>query len=364
MQVSELLVAQSGQHEKKRDSNFELFRIFLMLMIIGHHYVVNSGLTGLYDFHNITFNMVFLQLFGWGGKTGINCFLLITGYFMCKQSFNKIKLVKLLLEILFYDLLIYMIFVLVGYESFSIKCFLLTLFNIMREMNVGFTGGFIALYLMIPFLNILISNLDQRKHKKMVLLLILIYTISSSFFFSNSWGYLGWYITIYLIGSYIRLYPKVKCYKKYTYIFTSFILLVISWSSIIAIDYIGPKIGYTNYYFFVADSNKILALLCSISFFMMFKNINVRYNQIINTLGKSTFGVYLIHTSSDIMRQFLWSDIFNNKNFYNSPYLILHAISCVICVYIICVSIDLLRINFVAKPLYKYINSKYKKRLK
>lgn len=29
---------------KRRDSNLELFRIILMLMIIMHHYVVNSGL--------------------------------------------------------------------------------------------------------------------------------------------------------------------------------------------------------------------------------------------------------------------------------------------------------------------------------
>ncbi len=30
--------------KKERDSNLELYRIFLMLAIIAHHYVVNSGL--------------------------------------------------------------------------------------------------------------------------------------------------------------------------------------------------------------------------------------------------------------------------------------------------------------------------------
>lgn len=29
---------------KKRDSNLELFRIITMLLIVAHHYVVNSGL--------------------------------------------------------------------------------------------------------------------------------------------------------------------------------------------------------------------------------------------------------------------------------------------------------------------------------
>ena len=73
--------------QSSRDSNFELFRIILMLAIVAHHYVVNSGLTGLYDFNNITGNMVFLQLFGFAGKIGINCFVFITGYFMIKSQF-------------------------------------------------------------------------------------------------------------------------------------------------------------------------------------------------------------------------------------------------------------------------------------
>ena len=48
----------------ERDSNFELFRIVLMLLIVAHHYVVNSGISQLYDFNHITGNMIFLQLFG------------------------------------------------------------------------------------------------------------------------------------------------------------------------------------------------------------------------------------------------------------------------------------------------------------
>ena len=85
-----------------RDSNFELFRIVLMLLIVSHHYVVNSGISQLYDFNNITGNMIFLQLFGFAGKIGINCFVFITGYFMIKSQFKFEKLLKLYLEIKFY----------------------------------------------------------------------------------------------------------------------------------------------------------------------------------------------------------------------------------------------------------------------
>ncbi len=53
--------------KKVRDSNIELFRIFLMLMIIAHHYVVNSGITELYDSSQVSVNQIFLSIFGWGG---------------------------------------------------------------------------------------------------------------------------------------------------------------------------------------------------------------------------------------------------------------------------------------------------------
>ena len=65
-----------------RSSNIELFRILSMLMIVAHHYVVNSGLLDCIEKQaRLGVKDYFLLLFGWGGKTGIDCFVLITGYF-------------------------------------------------------------------------------------------------------------------------------------------------------------------------------------------------------------------------------------------------------------------------------------------
>lgn len=71
---------------KSRNSNIELLRILMMITIIAHHYVINSGITELYDFNNITGNMIFQQIFGFSGKTIINVFLLISGYFIVKHK--------------------------------------------------------------------------------------------------------------------------------------------------------------------------------------------------------------------------------------------------------------------------------------
>ena len=69
----------------QRDSNLELYRIIVMLLIVAHHYVVNSGVMDRMYEESLRANSVFLFLFGAWGKTGINCFIMITGYFMCKS---------------------------------------------------------------------------------------------------------------------------------------------------------------------------------------------------------------------------------------------------------------------------------------
>ncbi len=86
----------------QRDSNLELFRCITMLLIVAHHYVVNSGLisSGGPVWENpCSWRSLFLLIFGAWGKTCINCFVLITGYYMCKSAITARKFVRLFAEI-------------------------------------------------------------------------------------------------------------------------------------------------------------------------------------------------------------------------------------------------------------------------
>lgn len=145
-----------------RSSNIELFRILSMLMIVAHHYVVNSGLIDCIDTQaSLHFQDYFLLLFGWGGKTGINCFVLITGYFMCTSNITKEKFCKLLGELYFYKVVIWCLFFFSGYQSFSIGDFLEMLFPFFTVAD-NFTACFLLFYLLIPFLNKLIHSLTEK----------------------------------------------------------------------------------------------------------------------------------------------------------------------------------------------------------
>ena len=101
----------------QRDSNIELFRVILMLLIIAHHfslhYVIKDGLP------LSSFERLYILLIGAWGKVAVDCFVIITGYFMCKSRITAKKFAKLVCEFMFYRWVFYLIFLISGYDPFS-----------------------------------------------------------------------------------------------------------------------------------------------------------------------------------------------------------------------------------------------------
>ncbi len=117
-------------------------------------------------------------------------------------------------------------------------------------------------------------------------------------------------------------------------------------------------------FFFVVDSNKILALFTALCSFMWFKDLKVRQSKIINTTAAATFGVLLIHANSDAMRQWLWHDTLQNAKVYYMDYFAMHAVLAVIGVFVICVLIDICRIKFIEPVVFKWIDKRFGNKMK
>lgn len=189
-----------------RNSNLELYRIIVMLLIVAHHYVVNSGLMDVMEQDPLSGKSLFYYWFGMWGKTGINCFVLITGYFMCQSSITIRKFLKLLLQIEFYKIVIYAIFVLSGYEAFSLKGLAVAVLPAYR-IGTNFVSCFLFFYLCIPFLNTLIRNLDKKKHLGLLVLCLVVYTLFGTFpKLHVTMNYVSWFCVLYVLASYVRMY--------------------------------------------------------------------------------------------------------------------------------------------------------------
>ena len=338
---------------KKRDSNLELYRIIVMLLIVAHHYVVNTGIHIPMCETPREVSAIFLFIFGAWGKTGINCFVLITGYFMCKSQITVKKFMKLLMEVELYNFLFNLIFLIVGYETYTLKSFVKALIPI-TAINKGFTGCYLIFFLCIPFINAMIKNISQRRHLLLIALCMFVY----SFLGTVTWAfvnfnYISWFIVLYLVSSYIRLYPNKILENARLWGISTLILIMISIFYMLRSVQLQSVVTIDTVYYYLSDSNKIMAVLIGISSFLFFKNVKIKYSPVINKFGASTFGVLLIHSNSDAMRRFLWCDLLKTASMYSAPYLYAHAVGSVICIFVLCSIIDWCRIRFIEIPVFK-----------
>ena len=337
-----------------------------MLLIVAHHYVVNSGLTlpdGPIYTNLYSWRSVFLLLFGAWGKTGINCFVFITGYFMCKSAITAKKFVKLVLEIELYKIVFYLVFQFSGYEPFSVTGLAKALLPI-PAVNTNFAGCYLLFFLCIPFLNILIRSMTEKQHLYLIALVSFLYIILGTVpKIGVTMNYVSWFCVLYFISSYIRLYPKKLFEKTKLWGVLAVLSVSVSAASVAGIIWMSKIIGKggTYCYYFLADSNKILAVVTALCAFLFFKNVKIRQSKFINTVAASTFGVLLIHANSDTMRRWLWKDTLDNVGMYGSPWLILHAVGSVVVIFVLCVCIDRIRIIALEKPFFRLWDKKWER---
>ena len=329
---------------KQRDSNLELYRIIVMLLIVSHHFVVNSGvLEKMYE-NPLSVNSIFLFLFGAWGKTGINCFMMITGYFMCKSRITLEKYVRLLFEVVFYNIVIAFVFAITGYGTWME---IIEAFFVVRRLNNGnFTACFLIFYLLIPFWNILLNSISKKQHQYLLAILGFLYVFLGTMpAFGVVFNYVSWFGFLYLVAAYIRFYPcKKKNWGLYTGVFIfAGILLIISCLIL------GSRLDKQIAYRFVSDSNTFIAFAISVCSFMLFKQWNIGYSKLINIIGGSTFGVLCIHGNSDSMRNWLWKVVFDVEGHYtlSGMRLIVYSIVCTVLIFVCCTLLDIIRKRYI-----------------
>ena len=190
--------------------------------------------------------------------------------------------------------------------------------------------------------------MNQRQHLWLLMLMGFTYILLGTLH-TVRMNYVSWFCVLYFIASYIRIYPKnwMSSTKKCGVMMI--LTILVSALSVV----IRAKIGVYAYYF-VIDSNTLLAVLLGIFSFLFFKNIRIPYNKFINTVAASTFGVLCIHINSDTMKRLIWKDILDNVGHYDAPFMPIYAIICVLGVFTVCTLIDQIRIHCIEKPFFSF----------
>lgn len=340
-----------------RVSNIELLRIIAMLLIVAHHYVVNSTVWSLFDAAHPTANSLFLQWWGMWGKTAINVFVLIFGYFMCTGSLTLRRFLKLFLEVTFYAWVMWIVLCCSGYETwYSVSTVKrLTLLSVVGNPNTGFVQAFLWMYLTIPIMNVLLKGATKEQLYSFLFLMITIFIGLGFFPDSNIYHHLFWYMTLYLLGAAIRLHPLQWMARNKVCLPLLGVSIVGAWASLFAIVgvawYFNRETYLNQAYYFVADSHKIFAFAVALFAFLVFKNWKLGYSKLINAIASTCFGVLLIHAASNGMRKWLWQDFVNVPYAYSYSFwaLVGYSIFVAIAVFAVCSVLDYFRIKFIEK---------------
>lgn len=334
----------SGKTNKLRNANMDLLRIFSMLLIILLHSIDHSGVLERADSAPIMIDL-WVRFTYMLSQVCVNCYVLISGYFLVKTRFRLRKLVILWLEVVFYSFVVRIFFILIGYRSFSISS-LISCFVPIFTGRYWFITIYFGLYLLSPFLNIAINAMNRKQHTILNILLFVLFSFMVSIHPSfagmnsgNGWG-LAWFVVLYLAASWFRLYlsPKNKLLP--------FSIWILS-SAVIALVFIlvGNRISIVKTVFgnmYRYDS--LAAYICSLCVLAIFLSINIKENwlhKVIIFIAPSTLGVYLIHAHADFS---LWSwEFLKMPRYMNSLWFPIIQITVVICLFVFCAFIDLFR---------------------
>lgn len=347
----------SQKYNKERNIGLDILRILSMFMILILHLLGKSGML-VKENNNQAYYLIY-NLMEALSIVAVNCYVLISGYFLIKSEFKWKKVCTLWKETLFYSIFVFIATTIVTKE-FSLVLLIKSCFPILTR-EYWFINTYLLMYILSPFINKLIYALKKDELKKLIIILIIAFSIWSilpkHYVFDSTGGYgIVWFVCLYIISAYIRLYLENMELKasicELAYLATAVLITVI----MVILDNIGKGTLKEKF----LEYNNFLVLIESLSLFMVFRNLKVErksFIKIIEFVSPLTLAVYLIHEQYGLSN-ILYYNILNMKKCYNNNYSIFIIIGYAILIFTICIFIEYIRktvFNFVKR---KELNEK------
>lgn len=335
----------------KREVNFELLRIICILMVIILHFLTNSNLKEYMNF-NTTNGVIYIFLKSLCYMAD-NLFVLISGYFLVKSSFKIRKIVDLWIQVFFYSAIIYLMLVILGMTEFSLKTTYFSVFPVYSK-QYWFFSCYLMLYLVFPLINGIIESVDRKKHRIMLIVGFIMFSVLESItliskdpFLLGNGKSLTWFIYLYMVGAYIRLYGNELSDKSKRSLLVAMFLILITTMSYYVLGFLIVKVGVPH-----IEADKFIALIsitifpASVLVFLAFKKIKL-HNELIGKilvfLSPLTFGIYLIHDHNNF-RVVLW-EMIRPEQYVDSLFLWVYLMIMVPLIYVGCGLIEYLRMK-------------------
>ncbi len=313
---------------KIRSSNLELLRIVSMILIIMHHIAVHGGFTA-----EITAaNLVWRNTIRVGGKVGVNLFIMISGYFLIDSKFKPKKLLKLILQVIFYTIIIYFITIAINNESFNKANFIKEIMSFATGYRYWFIPPYLIAYILSPYLKKLVQHCSQSEMLFLIVFLMFVQIILPELYGVEFMSNAVWFMTLYLIGSYIRVY-------KNHFFDDNVLMSCLFMVSLTIMVVFNVKLKIMQY-----DLKDVPCFTATVALFCWFKNLNIKNSKTINLIASTTLGIYLLHDNGCI-RPLFWGKIMHCPAHESLPFMqfFIYTTVCIASVFIMGFILDIVR---------------------
>lgn len=336
--------------EKQRNSSVELLRIVATFMVVVSHcsfhgfYRSGEG----YMWINSVWNRYFLQISNMG-SLGVDIFVIIMGYYMVGGTKDSKRIKSLLGEVWTYSVMALGIYAVFSTKNITVETLITSFFPTMFGRYWFFTI-YVVLYMFSPFLNRGIISLknEPRTYQQTLGLMFLLWSVSPTLT-TAAWcseSNLVQFVMLYTMGAYLALFQDCWLINMAEKILA---INIIAWLGISGLgDIVGIKIPYVAQhitYFYSKNSVLTVCLAFSLVAFTVKRNFT---NNIVNTLSKGVFAVYLL-TDNSLLRDLLWGKFLHVEQRAESPILVIWFIIWSVSLFLVGIALDAIRRRTIAK---------------
>ena len=333
----------------KRNIALDLLRVVAMIMIVTLHVMAKGKALSIED--------VPIKIFAWTLEAfcfvAVNVYVLISGYFLVDSKFKVKKVFILWGEVLFYSWTIFAVAKVCGDDNIGLRDLVYTIFPVLTKENYWFITVYLLLYVLSPFINVMINNISKKQHFNLCLILIVFFSIISfllphdSLIDSTCGTGIIWFVSLYIVAAYIKKYIAIdKTQRKlylFSYIMFSLLTVVFLFGCELIVSFLNmPNLTYGRIYSY----SPFFVFMASVSLFMLFRTIDIRnykFAKVISLFAPLTFGVYLIHEHV-IVRKHLYKVVnllkYRNLNF---GVFIVVTLGFIIAIYLMCSLVEYVR---------------------
>lgn len=339
------------ERQEERKYGIDILRSFSMLAVVMLHLITHGGLGAWYEID--TAEGVIVQLLELAAYPAVDCFVLISGYLLCSSRFKLSRLVRVWLMAVSWSVILQLLFFIRSPESISIGV-VLQMFMPVLKSRYWFLNAYIAMLLFSPALNHLLQSLPKGTLKGTILCAVLVYSVTPALawgddVFSTQNGFtFSWFVVLYLIGGYVRLYGRCWEKKGSWYFLAGYAVLVAGNAAwIVVMEYLGrwvPMAKELSRIFVKYTSLPVLGSgLCLLEYFRSDKfTRKSRLAMLCGRLAPMVFAVYLIHDHPKVREVLICRCLSYVKN-GPFPLVLLYVLVLMCTIFTLCVMLEWLR---------------------